>query len=210
MTKEFNNQRRGDQRPDSRDSSSRRFRLSRLAQLGLNRDIVDRTSEKGARQNPADYHTPSESNIHPTRDNRRPRNWRERFFKKRETDGTTQVSDAKQFKTRIPSPDWEHFAILTPKGLAIGNKTDGSGELKFIYTGRIPVKDVKWSPGKQKSLAILLTNGDLNVYNLPKDTTIPLSGHTAPVTALAWSPDGKYIASGSDDNTVRVWQVPPG
>ncbi len=209
MTKEFNNQRRGDQRPDSRDSFLRRFRLSPLARLGLKRGIVDRTWKKGEGQNPADYHTHSESNIHQPPDNRRPRNWREGFFKK-ETDATTQGSDAKQVKTRIPSTSREHFAIITPKGLAIENKTDGSGELKYIYTGKIPVKDVKWSPGKQKSLAYLLANGDVNVYNLPKDTTIPLSGHTAPVTALAWSPDGTRIASGSDDTTVQVWDATDG
>jgi WD40 repeat protein len=30
--------------------------------------------------------------------------------------------------------------------------------------------------------------------------------HAKPVNALAWSPDGKWIASGSDDTTVQIWQ----
>src|SRR5450755_4905147 len=30
-------------------------------------------------------------------------------------------------------------------------------------------------------------------------------GHTMRVTAVAWSPDGTYIASGSLDKTVQVW-----
>ena len=34
-----------------------------------------------------------------------------------------------------------------------------------------------------------------------------LTGHTAPVTALAVSPDGKRLASGSWDRTVRIWPV---
>lgn len=34
-------------------------------------------------------------------------------------------------------------------------------------------------------------------------------GHTMRVTAVAWSPDGKYIVSGSLDKTVRVWGVNP-
>ncbi len=33
-----------------------------------------------------------------------------------------------------------------------------------------------------------------------------LIGHTGPVTALAWSPSGMYIASASNDATVKVWE----
>src|SRR5205085_4430696 len=35
-------------------------------------------------------------------------------------------------------------------------------------------------------------------------------GHTARVTAVAWSPDGKRIASGSLDTTVQVWDATTG
>ena len=37
-----------------------------------------------------------------------------------------------------------------------------------------------------------------------------LRGHTGNVNAVVWSPDGTRLASGSDDKTVRVWEVPPG
>lgn len=32
-------------------------------------------------------------------------------------------------------------------------------------------------------------------------------GHLAGVSTIAWSPDGATIASGSDDKTIRLWNV---
>jgi WD40 repeat protein len=35
-------------------------------------------------------------------------------------------------------------------------------------------------------------------------------GHTAYVSSVAWSPDGRYIASGSGDRTVQIWNASSG
>src|SRR5215831_6842623 len=82
MTRDFNNQRREDPQSNSRGSSSRRFeeeRPSRPARPRLNRDMVDRAWENGARQNHADYRTRSDSKTHSTRDNRRPNQHTNRY-----------------------------------------------------------------------------------------------------------------------------------
>ena len=42
------------------------------------------------------------------------------------------------------------------------------------------------------------------------DTTNAFAGHTASVVSIAFSPDGQMLASGSLENTVRIWQVRTG
>jgi WD40 repeat protein len=37
-----------------------------------------------------------------------------------------------------------------------------------------------------------------------------LEGHTAQVTSLVWSPDGTWLASGSDDGTIILWDADTG
>ncbi len=37
-----------------------------------------------------------------------------------------------------------------------------------------------------------------------------LSGHKGVVNTVSWSPDGKHVASGGSDQTVRVWGVVTG
>jgi WD40 repeat protein len=37
-----------------------------------------------------------------------------------------------------------------------------------------------------------------------------LRGHTGYINRIAWSPDRQYLASPSEDNTIRIWDVERG
>ncbi len=45
---------------------------------------------------------------------------------------------------------------------------------------------------------------------LAESMSLSIVEHTGFVNTVAWSPDGKYIASGSADGTVRMWDVATG
>jgi WD40 repeat protein/tRNA A-37 threonylcarbamoyl transferase component Bud32 len=63
-------------------------------------------------------------------------------------------------------------------------------------------------------LDVTLAETPINEYDLPTEPApkpqvgqlrLTYRGHSARVSAVAWSPDGTRLASGSDDQTVQVW-----
>ncbi len=43
--------------------------------------------------------------------------------------------------------------------------------------------------------------------NLKYDYSLYFNGHQGSVKSIAFSPDGKYMASGSQDKTVKIWSL---
>jgi eukaryotic-like serine/threonine-protein kinase len=56
----------------------------------------------------------------------------------------------------------------------------------------------------------LLTHREPSMSTTRSHTLLTYHGHASEVTAVAWSPNGKYIASGGNDSTIRVWNTTTG
>ena len=71
-------------------------------------------------------------------------------------------------------------------------------------------REAVWSK-LAKTVNKLVAKEPLPSLSSPAETRLlTYSGHTRAVYAVAWSPDGQYIASAGDDQTVQVWNATTG
>jgi WD40 repeat protein len=115
------------------------------------------------------------------------------------------------------SPDGKYVASGSfDATVQIWDATNGERMTTYSDQTGHPFNAVSWSPdGKYLALANGAKEDDAIpghfqirvIKALTGEEVFIYKGHTGYVHALAWSPDGRYIASGGEDTTIQVWQL---
>lgn len=68
------------------------------------------------------------------------------------------------------------------------------------------VRGVIFAPDDPQILASCSDDKTIKVWNRRTNKSLSLRGHTDPVRTIAFSPNGRYLISGSGDQTVLIWE----
>ena len=86
--------------------------------------------------------------------------------------------------------------------------------VSLIFAQEVPILDhggsiqsVAFSPVDNSILASAGGHNTVKLWNLHQNTVKELTRHKAKVNSVAFSPDGNLLVSGSEDRTLKIWDI---
>ena len=69
------------------------------------------------------------------------------------------------------------------------------------------IRDLRWSPTNGVEFAIGTDNGTIQRWDMRRNNAplLKINAHEKTCNAIDWHPDGRHIASGGADKTIKVW-----
>jgi WD40 repeat protein len=105
------------------------------------------------------------------------------------------------------SPDGQVLATRSYHGTYLWDPRTGQSLGPRLDDGSKLVTDVEFSP-KGTMLAAAGVDGSDRIWNVATGKRLfYLPGHLGPVTAVTWSPDGRFVADASRDHTAFIWAI---
>ncbi|GER88415.1 hypothetical protein KDW_25770 [Dictyobacter vulcani] len=131
------------------------------------------------------------------------------------------VSTYEQYRDEVTTLAWSANGKYIASGSLDGTVhiwIPSTGVTQMVLTNQTsqPITAVAWSPESQRLAVTFGPHEDnqppmnpymVKVFNVPSGSTISTyTNHSNYIASLAWSSDGAYIASASDDTTVHIWR----
>ncbi|MGD2062326.1 MAG: WD40 repeat domain-containing protein [Nitrospirota bacterium] len=134
-------------------------------------------------------------------------------------DGAIHVADVatRQFIATLPDPSghvnavcWlsaHHLLAGTIDGRLVLWDVEHRARLAERPVFQFPIQGIALSPDGT-SVAVASFDSRVRIVAVPGlDVTASLAGHKDVVYSVAWSGDGRYLASGSNDHTALLWDL---
>ena len=106
------------------------------------------------------------------------------------------------------APDNKHIAAVYTDSIAFIWNRNGevACSVNVYYEPLNPSRVISFSPTTE-IFSNVATNNQIQIRDLTGDLLYELEGHTGPVNAAVFSPDGAFMASASKDSTVIIWRM---
>jgi len=128
--------------------------------------------------------------------------------------------DSQKFHVASMSEGVRYAIDISPDGEMIAGNLYAHVSIRQCKTGATitaprtcpDIRSVRFSPDSQSLVAAY--RSEVGIWSLPtashSDPLVELLGHSEQVNSVTFSPNGLYIASASNDKTIRIWSIGPG